>query len=100
MKITANPANTALIVHSESSDEVYYVTPHTNPLARSLVTARICLQQDFRRFKHSTLWTCTCNDFTMGKVRRGENPFAKPCKHIRAVLDEGPKLYKNLERGK
>ena len=31
-------------------------------------------------------WICTCPDFMMGRISRGINPLAHPCKHIVGFL--------------
>ena len=31
-------------------------------------------------------WICSCPDFMMGRISRGINPLANPCKHITEFL--------------
>lgn len=49
---------------SGKGDEFYYITVFPNPSAGK------------------KLYTCTCPDFTLGRPRKGINPYASPCKHI------------------
>ena len=58
-------------VPSSKGDEFYYITVFENPDAKG---------------KH--LVTCSCPDFQLGRPRRGVNPFAEPCKHVKAFNDQ------------
>ena len=81
-----------------SSGRKYYITPFENPLFKWITY----------NDKHSTtswkealpcqiIWMCSCNDFIMGKARRGENHLESPCTHITKFLSQSEIVKEELE---
>ena len=81
-----------------STGKKYYITPFVNPLwtfiefndQHSTTSWKTALP-------HQILWTCSCDDFKIGKARHGENPFSNPCKHIKTMFADTKKIQKKLE---
>ena len=76
----------------------YYLTPWINPLFTFIEFNDKHSTTSWKRaLPHQILWTCSCMDFQIGKARRGENPFANPCTHIKALLADTKNISKKLE---
>ena len=86
-----------LEVESDSGKK-YYITPWINPLFTYIELNDQHSTQSWKSsLPHQILWTCSCNDFILGKARRGENPFANPCKHIKEMLVDTGSIKTKLE---
>lgn len=101
MSIKINDKKTALEIASDSSGEIYYITPHMNPMWESLNISGMGTDPKLKRavldsLPYQVLWTCTCISFMMMRARN-KNPFIDPCKHITLVLEKEEHFLKELE---
>ena len=68
----------------------YRITPLECPLDCDTI---VLLDDPKRDPKPRVHWICSCPDFMMGRIGRGINPLANPCKHITEfLLSEGGNL--------
>ena len=56
----------------------YRITPLECPFGRD--------HDDILSPEPNVHWICSCPDFMMGRISRGINPLANPCKHITEFL--------------
>jgi len=64
----------------EEKKNCFVMRSMTDPQKAYFISPRACPHCD------SIIWICTCPDFTMGRARRGINPFADPCKHVKLLM--------------